>query len=123
MKLIELNISTNGLDERMQRTLCNTVDGISWGQVVSMVESRIAIQMDFKLCKLEEWATRTFRKFTRLGLFSMEKEQKTEEKCNGCLQQSVRNCREDRGRLFLKVAVKGQEATDPNYNNRHTSWM
>ena len=48
------------------------MDGISWGEVVSMLESRVAIRRDLKLCKLEEWATRTFRKFTKPGLFSLE---------------------------------------------------
>lgn len=68
-----------------------------------------------------EWATRTFRKFTKLGLSSLEK---TKEESNCCLQLSIkRNFREERGSLLLKVAVKGQAAEDPSYNNRHSSGM
>lgn len=70
MDLIQLNISTNDLDERTHEPY---VDSISWEEVVSMLESVVAIHRDLKLCKLEEQTTRTLQEaHTKLGLFSLE---------------------------------------------------
>lgn len=61
MGLMQLNISTNDLDDRTHEPY---VDSISWEEVVSMLESMVAIHRDLRLYKLEQQTTRTFRKLT-----------------------------------------------------------